>query len=50
MQLGSRNCLEEFLAEHHQAFSLDPGERGETDLIQMDIDTGDVSPRRKPVR
>ena len=43
-------CLEEFLAEHHQAFSLDPEERGETDLVQIEIDTGDASPKRQPVR
>ena len=43
-------CLEKFLAEHHQAFSLDPAKCSETDLIQMEIDTGDVSPRRQPVQ
>ena len=43
-------CLEEFLAEHHQAFSLDPDERGETDLVQIEIDTGNASSKRQPVR
>ena len=43
-------CLEEFLVEHHQAFSLDPEERGETDLVQIEIDTGDAAPKRQPVR
>ena len=43
-------CFEEFLAQHLQAFSLDPDERGETDLVQIKIDTGDASPKRLPVR
>ena len=37
--------LQNFLAEHHQAFSIDPGERGETELVQFEIDTGDAAPR-----
>ena len=43
------SCLEEFLAEHHQVFGLDPGEHGETDLVQMEIDTDDTPPRRQPI-
>ena len=39
----SRLC--EFLADHHEAFSLEEGERGETDLIQMEIDTGSAPPK-----
>ena len=42
--------LHEFLAEQHEAFSLDPGERGETDLLQFGIDTGDATPTRQPPR
>ena len=44
----SRLC--EFLADHHEAFSLEEGERGETDLIQMEIDTGSAPPKKQPVR
>ena len=47
---GQTECFRKFLAEHHQAFSLEPGERGETDLVQMEIDTGSAPPRRQPVR
>ena len=43
-------CLQDFLEDHHQAFSLEPGERGETDMVQMEVDTGDVAPRRQPAR
>ena len=43
-------CLQKFLGDHHQAFSIDPGERGETDMVQMEVDTGDAHPRRQPVR
>lgn len=39
-----------FLTDHHQAFCLDELERGETDLIQLHIDTGDASARKQPVR
>jgi hypothetical protein len=42
--------LHEFLAEQHEAFSLDPGERGETDVLQFEIDTGDATPTRQPPR
>ena len=45
-----RSQLHSFLLEHHQAFSLEDGERGETSLVQMQIDTGDSSPRRQPPR
>ena len=31
-------------------FSLGEGERGETDLIEMEIDTGNAMPRRQSAR
>ena len=34
--------LHQFLAEHHDVFSLDPNERGETDQLAMQINTGEV--------
>ena len=40
--------LHEFLGEHHQAFCLKDGERGETDLVEMEIHTGDAPPRKQP--
>jgi hypothetical protein len=39
-----------FLANNHEAFSLEDGERGETDLIQLQIDTGDSPSKRQPLR
>ena len=42
--------LHQFLGEHHDAFSLDPNERGETDLLTMEINTGDASPKKQAVR
>ena len=42
--------LFDFLTDHHQAFCLDGQERGETDLVQLHIDTGDTPPKRQPVR
>lgn len=42
--------LFDFLIDHHQAFCLDGQERGETDLVQLHIDTGDTPPKRQLVR
>ena len=42
--------LLEFLTDQHEAFSLEEGERGETSLVEMEIDTGDTTPRRQPPR
>ena len=39
-----------FLADHHEAFCLDDKERGETDLIQFQIDTGDATPKKQAPR
>ena len=37
--------------DHHQAFSIEDGKRGETDLVEMEIDTGESSPKsQKPRR
>ena len=43
-------ALLDFLVAHHDVFSLEEGERGETDLIEMEIDTGDAAPKRQPSR
>ena len=36
--------LRELLMQNHTVFSLEPGERGETDIVTMSIDTGDAHP------
>ena len=38
------------LAEQHEAFILEEKERGETDLIQFHIDTGDAQPKKQALR
>ena len=38
--------LLDFLTEHHHVFALEEYERGETSLVEMEIDTGDAPPRR----
>ena len=38
------------LCDHHNLFALDEGERGETGLIQMEIDTSSAVPKRQAVR
>ena len=35
-----------FLTGHHHVFALEEYERGETNLVTMEIDTGDAHPRR----
>ncbi len=42
--------LFDFLANHHETFSVDQDERGETDLLQMQIETSDASPTKQPAR
>ena len=39
-----------FLKKHHAAFALEENEQGETDLVEMTIDTGDARPQRCPPR
>jgi len=46
----SESEKEEFcrmLMDHHEVFSLEDNEHGETDLVQLEIDTGDAQPRRQ---
>ena len=45
-----RTKLKELLEDHHQAFGLGEGERGETELVEMEIDTGDAAPKKQRVR
>ena len=33
-----------FLMDHHEVFALEEGERGETSLMQLEIDTGNATP------
>ena len=50
--IGSTNTLSptqqqeliNFLVEHHAAFVLEDCEQGETDLVELSIDTGDTEP------
>lgn len=39
-----------FLEDYHTAFCLEEGERGETEMVKMQIDTGDAQPRRQAPR
>ena len=47
---AAMNQLTEFLTQRHAVFSLEEGERGETDIITMSIDTGDSPPVRQHPR
>ena len=37
----------EFLADSHEVFALEEGERGETSLVQLEVDTGDATPKKQ---
>ena len=39
-----KDRLQRLLLDNHQAFAIEVGEQGETDLIYMSIDTGDATP------
>ena len=39
-----------FLQSYHDVFSLDEGDRDETDLIEMTIETGDAAPKKQTPR
>ena len=45
-----QETLMEFLAAHHHVFCLEEGDRGETDLFHMEIDTGNAHPKRQAPR
>ena len=46
----AKKKLLKLLEDYHQAFCLDERERGETDLIEMQIETGDAVPKRQRAR
>ena len=47
---SERENLKEMLMDYHTVFSLETNERGETDLIQFEINTGDSSSKKQPTR
>ena len=42
--------LSKLLMGYHEVFSLEDRERGETDLVEFKIDTGDAIPKRQAVK
>lgn len=50
LPLDELQQLKDFLGDHHDVFSLEEGERGETDIVQFEIDTGDSPPQKQPPR
>ncbi len=47
---SEKGRLHTLLEDNHDTFSLEDGERGETTLIQMVINTGDADPKKQPTR
>ena len=50
IQESWKTGLLKLLEGHHQAFGLEEGEHGETDLVEMEINTGDVASKKQRVR
>ena len=50
MPLAHRDQLLDMVTNFHEVFSLAEEERGETDWVQFEIDTGDAQPRKVPLR
>ena len=50
--LSTKKCQQvlSFLEGFHDVFSLAEGERGETNLVEMEIDTGDSVPKKQAAR
>ena len=44
------NSFLQFLSNHHEAFSLEENERGEMNLLEMEIDRGDAPPKKQRPR
>ena len=42
--------LHHFLSEHHEVFCLEANEQGETDLLTMEMDTGEARLKKKVTR
>ena len=40
----------QLIMDHHEAFCLSETERGETDLLEMEIDTGEAPPKKQRPR
>ena len=45
-----KSTLYSFLCEYHNTFALEDGERGEIDVVIMEINTGEAQPKRQLVR
>ena len=45
-----RTLLLNLIRDYHDIFALEESDRGETDLIQLEVDTGDVTPIKQPTR
>ena len=42
------NAIKSEVLQLHAAFVLEDGERGETNLTRLNIDTGDAQPKKQP--
>ena len=50
LSTSERQQLQQCLRDHHSVFAVEDNERGHTDLIQMEIQTGDASPKKQHLR
>ena len=47
---GENGQLCQLLCDYHDIFSLEEGERGETSLVEFEVDTGQSLPKKQPAR
>jgi len=47
---SERDDLKLVLSDYHQVFSLEERERGEIDLMQFEINTENVAPKKQPMQ
>ena len=47
---SQKKLLTSLLEQYHDVFALEDGERGETDLVKLHIETGDATPIAQSVR
>jgi hypothetical protein len=50
LSIEEQDRLLSLVEDYHDVFSLNDGERGETDLVEMDINTGEAAPTRQAAR
>ena len=46
LPIPEKGPLRQLIMDHHEAFCMSETERGETDLLEIEIDTGEELPKK----